>query len=62
MAFYKVYIGYIGGTPYSVRPSISYYIGYSISCKKNEIIHAIKTMYLNDLPMFLLFLLSSDNT
>ena len=34
MLFYKVYIGYIGGTPYSVRSSIRYYIGYSILCKK----------------------------
>ena len=34
MVFYKVYIGYIGGTPYSVRSSIKYSIGYSILCKK----------------------------
>ena len=34
MVFYKVYIGYNGGTPYSVRSSIKYYIGYSILCKK----------------------------
>ena len=58
MVFYKVYIGYIGGTPYSVRSSIKYSIGYSILCKKerNEIIHIRKTMYLNDLHTFLLFL------
>ena len=34
MVFYKVYIGYIGGTPCSVRSSIKYSIGYSILCKK----------------------------
>ena len=33
MVFYKVYIGYIGGTPYSVRSSTNYSIGYSILCK-----------------------------
>ena len=27
MVFYKVYIGCIGGTPYSVRSSIRYYMG-----------------------------------
>ena len=32
--FYKVYIGYIGGTLYSVRSSMKYSIGYSILCKK----------------------------
>ena len=31
MVFYKVYIG---GTPYSVRSSMKYSIGYSILCKK----------------------------
>ena len=52
MVFYNVYIGYIGGTPYSVRSSMRYYIGYSILCKKrNEIIHIIKTMYLNYLSI-----------
>ena len=34
MVFYKVYMGYIGGTPFSVRSSIKYSIGYSILCKK----------------------------
>ena len=34
MVFYKVYIGYIGDTPYSVRSSIRYYMGYSILCKQ----------------------------
>ena len=54
MVFYKVYIGYIGGTPYSVRSSIRYSIGYSILCKKrNETINIRKTMYLNDLHTFL---------
>ena len=57
MVFYKVYIGYIGGTPFSVRSSIRSYIGYSILCKeRNEIINMIKTVCLNDLPIFLLFL------
>ena len=57
MLFYKVYTGYIGSTPYSVRSSIRYYIGYSMLCKtRNEIIKKIRTMYLNDLPIFLLFL------
>ena len=36
MVFYKVYIGYNGGTPYSVRSSIKYYIGYSIYEKKRK--------------------------
>ena len=45
MVFYKVYMGYNGSTPYSVRSSIKYYIGYSILCnKRNEIINIIKTM------------------
>ena len=37
MVSYKVYIGYMGGggTPYSVRSSIRYYMGYSILCKKD---------------------------
>ena len=29
------YISYTGGTPYSVRSSIRYYMGYSILCKKD---------------------------
>ena len=36
MVFYKVYIGHIGGTSYSVRSSIRYFIGYSILCKKKK--------------------------
>ena len=34
MVFYKVYIRYIGGTPYSVTSSIRNYIEYSILCRK----------------------------
>ena len=60
MVFYKVYIGCNGGTPYSVRSSIKYYIGYSILFKKrNEIINIIETMYLNFLPIAFF---SLDNT
>ena len=45
------------GTPYYVRSSIKYSVGYSILCKKrNETINIRKTMYLNDLHTFLLFL------
>ena len=60
MVFYNVYIGYNGGTPYSVRSSIKYYTGYSILCKKrNETINIIETMYLNYLPIAFF---SLDNT
>ena len=58
MVFYKVYIRYNGGTPYSVRSSIKYYIGIPF-CVKNEIINIIKTMYLNYLPIAFF---SLDNT
>ena len=58
MVFYKVYIGYNGGTPYSARSSIKYYIGYSALCKKWKI-NIMKTMYLNYLPIAFF---SLDNT
>ena len=34
MVFYKGYIGYIGGTPYSVTSSMRNYTEYSILCRK----------------------------
>ena len=57
MVFYKVYIGYIGG--YFIFFKIFYKVFYRVFHfvkKRYEIINIIRTMYLNGLPIFLLFL------